>query len=245
VKARLLSGLVPIAVVAVLWGLWSSAQAQVASITLPSPGTTKQLYSGCNNVSLTFPDGTPSQDVIQAVTPAESVQSMWRHNAALGKFEGFSPAAPQASDLLTVNLWDAVWLCVGGVPPTAPTAPPVSPPAPTATPIPPPAAALPGPVAGATYTGPHSGGGTITFVVSADGRSVEHFTVVTLTAPCLEAISIEIGPPIPIQSNSFVFRYSATTVSGDFPTKGTAQGVFEMRDWCTLSWSATTSAPVP
>jgi len=112
----------------------------VASIALPPPRGTVQLYSGCNNIALSFPDGTDSQTVVDAVTPAGVVQAMWRHNAALARFEGFSPAAPQASDLLTVNLWDAVWLCVGAVPPPAPTVPPVPPPAaPTATPIPPPA----------------------------------------------------------------------------------------------------------
>jgi len=109
----------------------------VASIALPPPRGTVQLYSGCNNIALTFSDSTTSQTVVQAVTPAGMVQAMWRHNAAANRFEGFSPAAPQASDLLTVNLWDAVWLCVGGVPPPAPPMPP--PAAPTATPIPPPA----------------------------------------------------------------------------------------------------------
>jgi hypothetical protein len=96
---------------------WSSVvQAQpVASIALPSRGTV-QLYSGCNNIALSFPDGTDSQTVLNAVTPAGVVQTMWRHNAALNTFEGFSPAAPQASDLLTVNEWDAVWLCLAGAP---------------------------------------------------------------------------------------------------------------------------------
>jgi len=109
----------------------------LASITLPSPGATKQLYPGCNNIALTFRDGTDSQAVVHAVTPAGVVQAMWRHNAAENRFQGFSPAAPQASDLLTVNLWDAVWLCVGGAPPTAPTVPPVPPTAaPTSTPQP-------------------------------------------------------------------------------------------------------------
>jgi hypothetical protein len=121
----------------------SPAGAQpVASITLPSPGAMKQLYPGCNNIGLTFENGTASQTVVQAITPTGAVQAMWRHNAALNRFEGFSPAAAQASDLLTVNLWDAVWLCVGGTPPTAPTVPPVPPtaahtatPQPTATPV--------------------------------------------------------------------------------------------------------------
>jgi hypothetical protein len=116
-------------------------QAQpVASIALPPPRGTLQLYSGCNNIALSFPDGTASQTVVQAVTPAGVVEGMWRHNAAQNRFEGFSPAAPQASDLLTVNLWDAVWLCVGGTPSAAPTLPPVPPTAaPTSTLVPPPA----------------------------------------------------------------------------------------------------------
>jgi hypothetical protein len=86
----------------------------VASITLPDPGSTEQLYEGCNNISLTFPDGTASETVLQAVTPSEAVQAMWRYNAAESRFVGFSPAAPQASDLLTVDFLDAVWLCVTG-----------------------------------------------------------------------------------------------------------------------------------
>jgi hypothetical protein len=113
---------------------WSSAWAQpAATITLPPPGTTKQLYVGCNNIALTFPDGTASATVTQAVTPAGTLQAMWRHNAPLNKFEGFSPTAPQASDLLTVNFLDAVWLCLGAAAPAASTPPPVPTPGPTST----------------------------------------------------------------------------------------------------------------
>jgi hypothetical protein len=84
----------------------------VATITLPAPGAAKQLYPGCNNIALSFPDGTPSATVLQAVTPAGTVDTMWRHSAALNKFEGYSAQFPQASDLLTVNFMDAVWLCM-------------------------------------------------------------------------------------------------------------------------------------
>jgi hypothetical protein len=86
----------------------------VASITLPDPGSTEDLYEGCNNISLTFPDGTASESVVQAVSPTEAVQAMWRYSAAESRFVGFSPAAPQASALLTVDFLDAVWLCVTG-----------------------------------------------------------------------------------------------------------------------------------
>jgi hypothetical protein len=114
-KGRLSLSLVGLAAAAVvlLGARGPSAQAQpMASITLPAPGTPKQLYAGCNNIGLTFPEGTSSQEVVQAVTPAGAVEAMWRHNAALNKFEGFSPAFPQASDLMRVDFLEAVWLCM-------------------------------------------------------------------------------------------------------------------------------------
>jgi hypothetical protein len=122
----------------------------VASIALPPPGSVVQLYTGCNNIALTFPNGTPSQAVMAAVHPPSSIESMWRHDAAQNRFEGFSPLVHQVSDLLTVNFLDAAWLCVvaAATPPTVPTGtaaapsetptPPASPP--TATPLPAPTA---------------------------------------------------------------------------------------------------------
>jgi hypothetical protein len=90
-----------------------SAQAQpVANITLPVPSAGALLYPGCNNIALTFPDGTPSATVLQAVTPAGAVETMWRHSAAQNRFEGYSAQYPQASDLMSVNFMDAVWLCM-------------------------------------------------------------------------------------------------------------------------------------
>jgi hypothetical protein len=98
------------------------ARAQpVASIDLPSPRGTVQLYSGCNNIGLTFADGTASETVVGAVTPAGVVESMWRYDAASGRFEGFNPAFPSVSDLRTVDMWDAVWICIGGATAAAPS----------------------------------------------------------------------------------------------------------------------------
>ena len=84
----------------------------VANIALPAPAPATQLYPGCNNIALSFPDATPSATVLQAVTPAGAVDTMWRHSAAQNRFEGYSAQYPQASDLLTVNFMDAVWLCM-------------------------------------------------------------------------------------------------------------------------------------
>ncbi len=147
-RTRLRMGIVALAVVTALVAAYgSSVRAQpVASIALPEPrGATVDLYAGCNNIALSFPDGTACDTVVQAVTPAGVVGAMWRHNAALNKWDGFSPAAPQASDLKTVNMWDAVWLCLAGAPPPVPTAPPPSPAAPTAAPPPTATTAPPGP----------------------------------------------------------------------------------------------------
>lgn len=111
---RLIIAVLGFALVAgVLAAHGSSILAQpVASITMPDPGGTVELYPGCNNIGLTFPDATSSQTVVDAVTPTDAVEAMWRHDAALGKWDGFSPAAAAASDLKTVDFLDAVWLCV-------------------------------------------------------------------------------------------------------------------------------------
>ena len=196
-----------VSVVGVLVGSWSSVvRAQpVASIALPPPRGTVQLYSGCNNIALTFSDGTTSQTVVQAVTPAGVIQAMWRHNAAENRFEGFSPAAPQASDLLTVNLWDAVWLCVGGAPPAAPTAPP--PAAPTTTPIPPPAPTatpVPSTPAPAPIVLSGSGPEATSLFRLEDGIAIFHMThsgssnfavwLLTESGQSVDLLANEIGP---------------------------------------------------
>ena len=67
-----------------------------ASIALPDPGGVEPLYEGCNNIALTFPEGTTSEAVVQAVTPAGAVESIWRYDASQSRSLGFSPAAPQA-----------------------------------------------------------------------------------------------------------------------------------------------------
>jgi hypothetical protein len=112
-----------------------AAHAQpTATIALPDPGGTKELYAGCNPVALTFPNGTSSQTVANAVSPAGSIQAIWSYDPGQQRFTAFSPTAPQASDLLTVNFLDAVWVCIASAPsPPAATAPMVAPPTMSAT----------------------------------------------------------------------------------------------------------------
>ena len=70
------------------------------------------LYPGCNNVSSTWPDGTPTPTVAGATTPPGVVVAAWRYDAQQGRFLGFSPQFSQASDLMTVNRLDAIFICV-------------------------------------------------------------------------------------------------------------------------------------
>jgi hypothetical protein len=99
-------------------------QHPAATIDLPAPGAARDLLSGCNTVTLTFPDGTPAETVLQAVAPANTIETVFRENPALDGFEGFSLADPGASDLMVVNRLDAVWLCTDGLAPAQPPTPP-------------------------------------------------------------------------------------------------------------------------
>jgi hypothetical protein len=70
------------------------------------------LATACNNVVLTWPTGTPAQEVAAAVTPAVGLVAIWRFDANTRAFEAFSPLSPRASDLTTVNRLDAVFVCM-------------------------------------------------------------------------------------------------------------------------------------
>lgn len=72
------------------------------------------LGVGCNNVALTWPDGTPASDVAAAVDPPENLAAIWEYQTARQAFVGYAPAAPQASDLQTVGMLDAAFLCMTG-----------------------------------------------------------------------------------------------------------------------------------
>ena len=117
-----------------------------ASPAYAQPARVVTLFAGCNNISVTFPTGTSSSAVASTVSPANSVDALWRLDNAAGRYLGFAPAAPQASDLLTVGFLDAVFVCVTqqasmsmpGVPAPAPVqpstpSPPALTPVPTAT----------------------------------------------------------------------------------------------------------------
>jgi hypothetical protein len=72
------------------------------------------LATGCSNVALTWPVGTAVSTVAAAVTPAGVLESIFKLDAAMGRFRGFSPNAPAfANDYNMVEgSLEAVFVCV-------------------------------------------------------------------------------------------------------------------------------------
>ena len=66
----------------------------------------------CNAVITTYPDNTPIATIVDAVTPPETAEWLWRFEG--DTWRGWSPAFPQASDLTEVDRLDVVFICVGG-----------------------------------------------------------------------------------------------------------------------------------
>jgi PKD repeat protein len=83
-----------------------------ATIAAPLPARSLSLFSGCNDVSLTFPDGTAATSLAAAVSGGALV-SIWKQTGPTS-FAGWFPGAGTPSDLTTVNRLDAVFICLQG-----------------------------------------------------------------------------------------------------------------------------------
>ncbi len=94
----------------------ASADISMPSLSPDPAGTpiSTDLGSGCNTVGLTFPDGTAPSQLADALTPTDALQSIWRLDSATGSFQAYVAAAPQASDLTSLQFLDAVFVCTGG-----------------------------------------------------------------------------------------------------------------------------------
>jgi hypothetical protein len=93
----------------------TAAATTTATITGQQPNTEPvQLVTGCNNVALTWPVGTPLMAVVNAVTPPGVTESLFTLDAAQGRFRGYSPTAPSfANDFTMVETaLQAVYVCV-------------------------------------------------------------------------------------------------------------------------------------
>ena len=103
-------------------------------------------------------------------------------------------------------------------------------------------------IAGATYTGTHSKGGTVEFRVSADGRLIEQVRLTSLpgaSGSCtVEEVSWQANAPI--ENHAFdELSPGYDRLRGSFTGAQKAEGTFFTGTGCltgTLSWSATTTA---
>ncbi|MBI2760235.1 MAG: PKD domain-containing protein [Chloroflexi bacterium] len=85
-----------------------------STTTTTTPGGTEQvqLFAACNNVAVTWPNGTPLVTVTGAISPSGSISAIWFFINAQQRFVGFSllPGAP--NDLTMVNRGDPVFICM-------------------------------------------------------------------------------------------------------------------------------------
>jgi hypothetical protein len=113
------------------------------------------------------------------------------------------------------------------------------------------------PLAGATYRGTHSGGGTIELTLSADGRHVDSYVARDVRGDTCQFVAQgDAGewPGATIDAGTFEYRlYDAILFRGTFPGRLTASGTLRLYnhavpdgkpacDTGMLSWTATTTA---
>jgi uncharacterized repeat protein (TIGR01451 family) len=88
-------------------------------------------------------------------------------------------------------------------------------------------------VTGATYTGTHDRGGSVTLTLSHDGTGVASIQVTAVPYDCGVTAnqSVSYTPPIPIVTTGGTHSFSSTppdgvSLTGSFPASGSAQGAF-------------------
>jgi subtilisin family serine protease len=78
----------------------------------PEDIPTGSLSPGCNMVTLTFASGTDAATVAAAVSPPDALDTIWRLDNVTRSFQAFRPLTPAVSDLQSLDLLDAVFLCL-------------------------------------------------------------------------------------------------------------------------------------
>ena len=95
----------------------STGQAQAPTPTpapaTPTPAPTEDvpLLPGCNPIAATYPDGTPIETIVGAVSPPGILESIWE--LEMGVWAAFSPFFPRATDLVQTDRLDVLFICVG------------------------------------------------------------------------------------------------------------------------------------
>jgi hypothetical protein len=114
-------------------------------------------------------------------------------------------------------------------------------------------------IPGATYSGAHTGGGSVEFDVSGDGSGITRFAATNIPGDNCTFDSLEINfvTPVPIVNHSFSRQVtSGLSFDGSFASPGAASGTLRARqaaipfvspacDSGTLNWNASTNAPTP
>jgi uncharacterized repeat protein (TIGR01451 family) len=107
-------------------------------------------------------------------------------------------------------------------------------------------------VGGATYTGTHSGGGTVAFYVQPDGHYILSFDYTLLPIGCGTYLSDETTDSAPVEGDTFsrtAFADGEISYSGTFTDAQHATGTLTWRGpYCenerpTVTWQAATSSP--
>jgi hypothetical protein len=70
------------------------------------------LLPGCNPVVATWPDDTPIETVVQAVSPADALDAVWTFDVESSAWQGYSTASPEASDLKSVDNLQPIFVCM-------------------------------------------------------------------------------------------------------------------------------------
>jgi len=103
-------------------------------------------------------------------------------------------------------------------------------------------------VAGATYTGTHSGGGSVEFTVAADGTTLPAFRITDIPGnSCSFDVEGEEGVwgATPINNNTFAYESATLLFSGHFLPAGRAEGTLRASfpqihcESAMLTWTAT------
>src|SRR5206468_1437973 len=102
-------------------------------------------------------------------------------------------------------------------------------------------------IAGATYNGTHSAGGTVQLLVSGDGSAVTSFSFTNLPGDRCTFTEGSVTGNMPITNHAFSSSGTAT-ITGSFPGIQTATGTLQVSlpTICTsqaVTWNATTTSP--
>ncbi len=89
-----------------------SASVAIPLSTTPGMTSVELPTAGCIPLGSTWEDGTDIATVAGAVEPPEALDAIWVFDAGSGTWVGYSPDAPGASDLTSVDRLEVVFICM-------------------------------------------------------------------------------------------------------------------------------------